>query len=179
VVDRRLPHRILPRTKEPLAAHAHTLPAGITTTQEAFYLFVWEFIGELLALRQHPQVLPKGKLCRAIDHTLALWDRLTQFVRHGEIEIDNNLIENGIRPTAVGKKNRLFVGGETTGQRAAIIYTLVECAKRHGHNPEAYLADVLERLPALTNQDDLTVLLPANWQAGTATVKPAAMVCPV
>jgi len=126
---------------------------------------------ELLGLRQHPQVLPKGKLCCAIDYTLALWDRLTLFVQHGEIEIDNNLIENGIRPTAIGKKNWLFVGGETTGQRAAIIYTLVECAKRHGHNPEAYLSDVLERLPAMTNQDDLTVLLPANWQAP--------MVCPV
>ena len=134
---------------------------------------------ELLALRQHPQVLPKGKLGRAIDYTLALWDRLTLFLQHGEIEIDNNLIENGIRPTAVGKKNWLFVGGETTGQRAAIIYTVVECAKRHGHNPEAYLTDVLERLPAMNNQDDLTVLLPANWQAATAAAKPAANACPV
>jgi transposase len=134
---------------------------------------------ELLALRQNPQVLPKGKLCRAIDYTLALWDRLTLFVQHGEIEIDNNLIENGIRPTAVGKKNWLFIGGETTGQRAAVIYTLVECAKRHGHNPEAYLTDVLERLPAMTNQDDLAVLLPANWQAATAAATLAATGCPV
>jgi transposase len=134
---------------------------------------------ELLALRQHPQVLSKGKLCRAINYTLALWDRLTLFVQHGEIEIDNNLIENGIRPTAVGKKNWLFVGGETTGQRAAVIYTLVECAKRHGHNPEAYLTDVLERLPAMTNQDDLSVLLPANWQVATAATTPSATGCPV
>jgi transposase len=120
--------------------------------------------GELIALRQHPQVLPKGKLGRAIDYTLTLWDRLNLYVRHGEIEIDNNLIENGIRPTAVGKKNWLFIGGETTGQRAAVIYTLVECAKRHGHNPETWLADVLTRLPGMTNQDDLTVLLPGRWQ---------------
>lgn len=125
--------------------------------------------GELLALRQRPEVLPKGRLGRAIDYTLALWDRLILFVSHGELEIDNNLIENGIRPTAVGKKNWLFIGGETTGQRAAIIYTMVECAKRHGHNPEAWLADVLERLPAMTNQDDLSVLLPSNWQPVTAT----------
>lgn len=135
--------------------------------------------GELLTLRRHPQVLPKGKLGRAIDYTLALWDRLSLFIDHGEIEIDNNLVENGIRPPAVGKKNWLFVGGETTGQRAAIIYTLVECAKRHGHNPEAYLTDVLERLPAMTNQDDLTVLLPANWQAATAAAAHRATVCPV
>jgi hypothetical protein len=125
--------------------------------------------GELISLRKHPQVLPKGKLGRAIDYTLNLWERLTLYVRHGEIEIGNNLIENGIRPTAVGKKNWLFIGGETTGQRAAIIYTLVECAKRHGHNPETWLADVLTRLPGMTNQDDLSVLLPSRWQPAAAS----------
>ncbi|PAW66612.1 MAG: hypothetical protein B9S30_08065 [Verrucomicrobiia bacterium Tous-C5FEB] len=116
--------------------------------------------GELLALRQRPEVLPKSRLGRAIDYTLALKARLLLFVARGEIEINNNLTENGIRPTAVGKKNWLFVGSETTGQRAAIIYTMVECAKRHGHNPEAWLTDVLERLPAMTNRDDLSVLPP-------------------
>jgi transposase len=134
--------------------------------------------GELLALRQRPEVLPKSRLGRAIDYTLALWDRLLLFVDRGEIEIDNNLTENGIRPTAVGKKNWLFVGGETTGQRAAIIYTMVECAKRHGHNPEAWLTDVLERLPAMTNQDDLSVLLPANWQPVAAAATPFRETCP-
>jgi hypothetical protein len=124
---------------------------------------------QLVALRQHPQVLPKGKLGRAIDYTLAIWERLNIYVEHGCLEIDNNWIENGIRPTAIGKKNWLFMGGETTGQRSAIIYTLVECARRHGHDPEAYLAAILERLPAMTNQDDLTVLLPSNWQPGAAT----------
>jgi hypothetical protein len=81
--------------------------------------------------------------------TLTLWDRLSLFVQHGEIEIDNNLIENDIRLTAVWKKNGLFVGGETTGQRVAVIYTLVECAKRQGHKPKAYLTNVLEGLPAM------------------------------
>ena len=66
-------------------------------------------------------------------------------------------------------KNWLFMGAETTGQRGAIIYTLVECARRHGHDPEAYLANILERLPAMTNQDDLTVLLPSNWQPSAIT----------
>ena len=60
------------------------------------------------------------------------------------------------------------MGGETTGQRAAIIYTMVECAKRHGHNPETYLADVLQRLPAMTNQDDLGALLPSRSQPAAA-----------
>jgi transposase len=124
---------------------------------------------QLLALRQHPQVLPKSKLGRAIDYTLALWERLNRYVEHGCLEIDNNWIENGIRPTAIGKKNWLFMGGETTGQRGAIIYTLVECARRQGHDPESYLADILERLPAMTNQEDLTILLPSNWQPASTT----------
>jgi hypothetical protein len=76
---------------------------------------------------------------------------------------------DGIRPTAIGKKNWLFMGGETTGQRGAIIYTLVECARRQGHDPESYLADILERLPAMTNQEDLTILLPSNWQPASTT----------
>lgn len=127
---------------------------------------------ELQTLRQRPEVLPKSRLARAIDYTLALWDRLGHFIGHGEVEIDTNLTENGIRPTAVGKKNWLFVGSETTGQRAAIIYTLIECAKRHGHNPEAWLTDVLNRLPGMTNQDDLGVLLPSNWQPPAAANPP-------
>jgi transposase len=133
---------------------------------------------ELLALRQRPEVLPKSRLGRAIDYTLAIWDRLILYVERGEIEIDNNLTENGIRPTAVGKKNWLFIGGETTGQRAAIIYTMVESAKRHGHNPEAWLTDVLERLPAMTNQDDLSILLPSNWKPAAAATAPHREPCP-
>ena len=135
--------------------------------------------GELIALRQNPQVLPKGKLCGAINYTLKIWDRLTLFLERGEIEIDNNLIENGIRPTAVGKKNWLFMGSETTGHRAAIIYTMVECAKRHGHDPEVWLADVLERLPAMTNRDDLGVLLPSRWQPAAAPAARTVEACPV
>jgi hypothetical protein len=79
----------------------------------------------------------------------------------------------------VGKKNWLFMGSETTGQRAAIIYTMVECAKRHGHDPEVWLADVLERLPAMTNRDDLSVLLPSRWQPATAAAARPAEACPV
>ena len=131
---------------------------------------------DLITLRARPEVLPKSALGKAIDYTLTLWHKLTLYVDQGQLEIDNNWIENGIRPTAIGKKNWLFIGGEATGQRSAIIYTLIECARRHGHNPEAYLADILERLPAMTNQDDLSVLLPSLWQpvaAAIATPEPA------
>jgi hypothetical protein len=73
---------------------------------------------------------------------------------------------------AVGTKNLFFVGSEITGQRATIIHTMVECAKRDGHNPEAWLTDVLERLLAMTTQDDLSMLLPSNWQPVAATTTP-------
>jgi len=136
---------------------------------------------DLVALRQRPEVLPQSQLGKAIDYTLKLWGRLTLYLGHGQLEIDNNWIENGVRPVAVGKKNWLFVGGETTGQRAAIIFTLVECARRHGHDPELYLTDILERLPAMTNQDDLGALLPSRWKPATAagaTINVAATVPP-
>jgi hypothetical protein len=56
---------------------------------------------------------------------------------------------------------------------------MVECAKRHGHDPEVWLADVLERLPAMTNRDDLSVLLPSRWQPATAAAARPAEACPV
>ena len=134
---------------------------------------------QLITLRQRPEVLPRSPLGSAIDYTLGLWEKLTAYQQHGCLEIDNNWIENGIRPTAIGKKNWLFAGSETTGQRAAILYTLVECAARCGHPVEAYLADVLERLPAMTNQDDLSALLPAHWKPASATPQEPETACAV
>jgi len=63
------------------------------------------------------------------------WPTLERFLDHGEVEIDNNLVENAIRPTAVGKKNWLFFGSEEAGQRSAVIYTLIENCRRHGVDP--------------------------------------------
>ena len=73
-------------------------------------------------------------------------------------------IKNAIRPSAIGKKNWLFIGHPDAGQRSAILYSLVVSCQRHGKDPLAYLRDVLQRLPTLTNQDDLTPLTPAAWQ---------------
>jgi transposase len=123
---------------------------------------------ELLALRADPGVLPKSPLGVAIDHALGIWQRLLVCCADGRVEVDNNLTENAIRPTAVGKKNWLFIGRGETGRRSAILYTMIENAVRAGHDPEAWLADVLTRLPQMTNQDDLSVLLPCNWQPPAA-----------
>ena len=85
-------------------------------------------------------------------------------MRYGRTRLDNNLIEQAIRPSAIGKKNWMFIGHPQAGDRSAIIYSLVISCQRHGKNPQAYLADVLRRLPTMTNQDDMSELLPVNWQ---------------
>lgn len=84
-------------------------------------------------------------------------------LEHGEVEIDNNLVENSIRPTAIGKKNWLFFGSEEAGSRNAAIFTLIENCRMHGVEPYEYLKDVLERLPHMTNQQ-VSQLTPLNWK---------------
>jgi transposase len=94
------------------------------------------------------KTLPQGLLGQAIDYTLKRWSALTQFVEDGTLEIDNNLIENAIRPSALGKRNWLFVGHPEAGERSAVIYTLLGSCRRHGINPFDYLKDLFTRLPA-------------------------------
>jgi len=114
-----------------------------------------------LKLAQH---LPNSAMGKAISYALSLWPQLLRFRDDGRLEIDNNLIENAVRPTAIGKKNWMFIGHPDAGQRSAIIYTLLECCKRRGINPQEYLKDILERIPAMTNQQTRS-LTPVNWLA--------------
>ncbi len=82
-----------------------------------------------------------------------------------------NLVENAIRPTAIGKKNWLFVGEAGAGQRAAIIYTLIESCRKRGIDPLAYLRDVLVRLPHLTNRQ-VNQLTPVEWNKTKESLRP-------
>ncbi len=109
-----------------------------------------------------PHHLPCSQMGKAIAYALGRWGQLSLYAQGGRLEIDNNLVENAVRPTAVGKKNWLFIGHPEAGQRSAIIYTILESCKRHGINPAEYLKDVLERLPSMTNQQTRE-LTPANW----------------
>lgn len=115
-----------------------------------------------------PRYLPKSPLGQAISYALNQWPALERFLEHGEVEADNNLVENAIRPTAVGKKNWLFFGSEEAGTRNAVVMTLVQNCRMHGVNPEEYLKDVLERLPHMTNQDRVDQLTPLNWKKARA-----------
>jgi len=117
------------------------------------------------------QYLPKSLTSKAIFYSLEQWERLLVYTRHGHMEIDNNLVENAIRPTAVGKKNWLFFGSKDAGQSSAIIYSLLESCRMLGINPQEYLLDVLPRLPTMTNQT-AALYTPAQWKA--ARKKPAA-----
>ena len=110
------------------------------------------------------QALPRSLLGKACAYLLEHWAPLTAHLQHSQTRLDNNLIENAIRPSALGKKNWLFIGHPDAGQRSAIIYSLVVSCQRHGKDPMAYLRDVLTRLPAMTNRDDLGLLTPARWQ---------------
>ena len=108
--------------------------------------------------------LTKGtRTARAIDYTLNRWDALIRYLGDGNLPIDNNWVENQIRPWALGRSNWLFAGSLRSGQRAANVMTLIQSAKINDLDPQAYLQDVLERLPT-ARQADLETLLPHNWQ---------------
>jgi hypothetical protein len=111
--------------------------------------------------------LPKSQMGKAIQYTLSRMKELSKYCDNGLLEIDNNGVENSIRPTAVGKKNWLFVGHPDAGDRSAILYTILENCKRLGINPQEYLKDVLTRLPAM-KMSHVETLLPANWLAERA-----------
>jgi transposase len=108
------------------------------------------------------RVLPKSLLGQAIDYTLARWNALIRYVEDGRLDIDNNACENSIRPTAVGKKNFLFVGHPEAGQRSALIYSVLGSCRRHAINPAEYLQDVFERLPK-AKTSEVPSLTPAAW----------------
>jgi transposase len=120
----------------------------------------------LLACRGH---IPNGSSsAKAIDYTLKRWAALTHYLTDGRVPIDNNWIENQIRPIAIGRKNWLFAGSLRAGKRAAAIMSLIQSARLNGHEPFAYLKDVLTRLPTQP-QSRIGELLPHRWKWADAT----------
>ncbi len=110
--------------------------------------------------------LPTSPLSIAVNYTAELWTELTRYAEpgNGMVEIDNNLVENAIRPSAIGKKNCLFTGHPKAGQRSAVIYTMVENCRMHGIDPRDYITDVIPRLPDREAQAAVTDLLPPQWK---------------
>lgn len=108
-------------------------------------------------------VLPKSPIGVAINYMLNQWPRLEKYLTDGQLEIDNNLVENAIRPIALGRKNYLFAGSHDGAKRAADLYTIMANAKLQGIDPFNYLRDVLTRLPDHPYKK-LEQLLPENWK---------------
>ncbi|WP_428776520.1 IS66 family transposase [Vibrio sp.] len=109
------------------------------------------------------QKVPNGTaIAKAIDYNLKRWQALTRYCDDGHVPIDNNWVENQIRPWALGRSNWLFAGSLRSGQRAAAVMSLIQSARLNGHDPYAYLKDVLERLPT-HRASAINELLPHNW----------------
>ena len=108
--------------------------------------------------------MPKSAIGKAIAYTLNLWPRLKQYTNDGRYEIDNNLIENAIRPLALGRKNYLFAGSHKAAQRAAMMYSFFATCKINDIEPLAWLTDVLNRIPE-HKVNKLSELLPQNWKS--------------
>ena len=101
---------------------------------------------------------------KAVSYALGQWKSLEVYLKEPAIEIDNNLVENAIRPTALGKKNWLFFGDADAGERSAIIYSIIESCRRHDIEPYTYLHDVLTRLPSMTNRQ-IKDVVPKAWSS--------------
>jgi transposase len=114
-------------------------------------------------------VRPRRAVGAACSYALNQWSDLIRYVDHGEVEIDNNWVENAIRPCALGKKNYLFIGDVGAGQRSANLYSLMGSCLRRGINPRKYLRWLFEQLPTATNQT-MNALTPAAYAKAQALV---------
>jgi len=112
---------------------------------------------------QRRQVPDGTATAKAIDYSLGRWAALIRYIDDGDLPIDNNHLENRIRPVALGRSNWLFCGSLRAGQRAANVMSLIQSAKLNGHEPYRYLKDVLERLPTQP-VSRLDELLPHRWR---------------
>jgi hypothetical protein len=110
-----------------------------------------------------PQLLPNSSLGKAVSYLINEYKALIGYLESGTYQIDNNLVENSVRVPAVGRRRWLFVGHPDAGWRSAVIYSLIVSCRRRGINPQAYLTDVLGRLPGL-NITQIGQLLPEHWK---------------
>lgn len=107
-------------------------------------------------------VVKKSPIAQSIGYMLPRWDKLCIYTQDTRLNIDTNLVENAIRPVAVGRKNYLFAGNHEAAQRAAMVYSLLTTCKLHNINPHCRLRAVLEQMHLLTTSN-IEQLLPQNW----------------
>lgn len=115
-------------------------------------------------VEEYPKlVVKKSPIAQAMSYFLPRWEKLCMYTTDARLNIDNNLVENAIRPVAVGRKNYLFAGSHEAAQRAAMVYSLLATCKLHNINPYYWLRDVLENMHRYTTEN-IEGLLPQNWK---------------
>jgi transposase len=123
---------------------------------------ILEHLGKWMK-EQYVQVLPKSPIGQALAYSIQRWDKLSIYTTHGMLGIDNNPVENSIRPVAIGRKNYLFAGSHEAAKRSAMLYSLVGTCKMNNVNPLTWLREVLTRLPSYPI-NKVKDLLPQNYQ---------------
>lgn len=106
--------------------------------------------------------MPRGKTGEALAYLYKNWDKLTVYITDGRLSIDNNPVENAIRPFAIGRKNWLFSDSQRGAKASALLYSIIETAKANDLEPYAYLRKVLTLLPQCKTVEDIEKLLPEN-----------------
>jgi transposase len=165
-------------SNRPLAEHAlkmfqqlYAIEARIKSTgltgEDVLRLRQTESMPLLQAMKQwmteqYVKLLPGSPICKAIAYSLPRWDKLSIYTTDARLNIDNNPVENAIRPVAIGRKNYLFAGSHEAAQRAAMIYSFFNTCRLHKINPYEWLKDVLENIHRCTSSN-LHELLPQNW----------------
>lgn len=144
-------------------------PEGRYKVRQKLSTKVLEQVKNLLD-SQIKEVKPKTPLGQAIFYTIKQWKELIRYCDDGILEIDNNLVENKIRPVALGRKNYMFMGSHEGSRRSAMLYSLFQSCALNDINPEEYLSDILNRLPN-TKTSELRSLLPDQWKPAQRPVQ--------
>jgi hypothetical protein len=113
-------------------------------------------------MEAYSKTLPQSPIGKALSYSLQRWDKLSRYTEDGRLQIDSNLVENAIRPIAIGRKNYLFAGFHDGARRAAMLYSFMGTCKKNNVNPFEWLKDILIRMPSHP-VSKLEQLLPNNW----------------
>ncbi|MFY7825185.1 MAG: IS66 family transposase [Candidatus Planktophila sp.] len=114
-------------------------------------------------IEQQPQLRPKSATAKAVNYALEMFAPMSRYLEDGRLRIDNNLVENSIRPVTLGRKNYMYAGSHKTARNAGLIYSLIESCRINNQNPYEYLVEMIKTLPD-TNHKDVVNLLPNNYK---------------
>jgi transposase len=137
-------------------------PGQILQLRQTEALPVLESLGKWME-ETYLKVLPKSAIGKALGYSISRWPELMLYATDGKLNIDNNPVENQVRPVAIGRKNYLFAGSHEAAKRSAILYSLMGTCKLHGINPFIWLRDILQRI-ATHPINKIQDLLPHNWK---------------